>query len=324
MSFESSAERIVRCCCEAIAQGEESLWLTTVLRTWGSSPRPPGAMMLWSPSTGAVGSVSGGCVEEDMFARFNHGQFSRSKPSRFIYGGEQPSGGAPIQLPCGGELELLIEPITSDQEVCWEALAQRLLAREPVWRSVDLVTGQWQLASEGAPESAETLISILLGPTRKLLIIGANAVAACLADMARGLDFYVEVCDPGEITDPVFRGGEHRLRKTYPDGFIAREFSDANCAIVAVSHDPRLDDMALLEALPGNAFYIGAMGSMQSSIARRDRLLSLDISAAQLQKLRAPIGIDIGSKTPQEIALSIAADLVSHYRLASPEIGRHQ
>ncbi|WP_018416211.1 XdhC family protein [Teredinibacter turnerae] len=322
MSFESSAERIVRCCCEAIAQGEESLWLTTVLRTWGSSPRPPGAMMLWSPSTGAVGSVSGGCVEEDLFARFNRGEFSRATPSRFIYGGGQPSGGVAIRLPCGGELELLIEPITSAQLTLWQALSQRLLAREPVWRHVSLVTGQWQLASEGEPGASEAFVSILLGPTRKLLIIGANAVAACLAYMARALDFYVEVCDPGEITDPVFRSGEHRLRKTYPDGFIAREFGDTNCAIVAVSHDPRLDDMALLEALPSNAFYIGAMGSMQSSIARRERLESLDITASQLHKLRAPIGIDIGSKTPQEIALSIAADLVSHYRSASPEVGR--
>lgn len=318
MSLESAADQIIDCCCEALLAGVDNLWLATVVSTWGSSPRPPGAMMLWSPALGTLGSVSGGCVEEDLLDNLKRGNFERSRPHTLTYGGPH-SHRADLVLPCGGELTLVLEPLSLEHLDEWLALQSRLRARQSAERKVALSTGLWtcQPARQLATSMLADTLTVVIGPTRKLLIIGANQIAHFLVEIAHSLDFEVTVCDPGEDIGTYWGSMPCRLVQRFPDGLIDQEFRDPRCAVVAVSHDPRLDDMALLEALDGSAFYVGAMGSVKSSLARRQRLASLGVTDLDLARLQAPIGLPIGSKTPAEIALSIAADLVKNYQLGS-------
>lgn len=313
---ESAAEEVVHALLSARASGQV-VWLATVISTWGSSPRPPGSMMLWSPATGLVGSVSGGCVEDDLIGKFREQSFSAKTPELIIYGGDETAS-AKISLPCGGKLQLLVESLYDKQDVdLWQTLANKLDIRQGCLRTVNLASGEWIL-EDSPPRGLQNNVSeiaIYLGPVYKLLIVGANQIAAYLAQFSQALNFSVSVCDPGENTAVHFPKKGLRFLKAYPDGLIEKEFSDSASAIVAVSHDPRLDDMALLEALPGKAFYIGAMGSLRTSTARCKRLQALGISKRDLQKLKAPIGLNIGSKSPAEIAISIAADLIKTCRL---------
>lgn len=345
-SMESAAEEVVNAILLA-SKVRQPLWLATVISTWGSSPRAPGSMMMWSPSTGVCGSVSGGCVEEDLINKFHSGTFVDDKPSRIIYG-DNEGDGKQFSLPCGGKLQLLIEPLHSLEPLNspeplkspellnsreplksrenfsqWQKLAETLKARQGCERKVNIASGEWSLGSSNpfALSMSEKEVSIYLGPSHKLLIVGANQVASYLAQFAQALNFSVSICDPGDHTSAEFSASTEniekglRFLKRYPDGLIEQEFNDSASAVVAVSHDPRLDDMALLEALPGKAFYVGAMGSLRTSETRRSRLLDLGVNAEQLKKLRAPIGLDIGSKSPAEIAISIAADLVRASKL---------
>ena len=143
-------------------------------------------------------------------------------------------------------------------------------------------------------------------------MVGAGEVARCVAEIAKNLEFDITLCD---FRDEFLQGWQVdgvTVIKGMPDDLIAESFTDKHCAIIALAHDPRIDDMAMLEALNSNAFYIGAMGSLKTSTKRRERLLALDIKQKQLEKLHAPIGMDIGSKTPYEIALSIMAHVVQY------------
>lgn len=309
--LESPAEEVVNAAIDALAEPQD-IWLATVVSTWGSSPRPPGSMMLWSARGGLVGSVSGGCVEEDLIQKFQVCAHADEHPSVIVYGADDAEAKA-LRLPCGGKLYLLIEALHKrDNLELWHSLANKLKQRQGCLRSVDLASGNWQL-SDSAPQAlrqSDTEIAIYLGPSHKLLIIGANQIASYLASFAQALNFSVTVCDPGELTANIFSAEGLRYLQRYPDGLVSEEFSDSASAVVAVSHDPRLDDMALLEALPGRAFYVGAMGSKRTSDARRQRLLHLGLTENEMARLKAPIGLDIGSKSPAEIAISIAADLI--------------
>ena len=318
----SSAEHLV-CAIVTALKGDDlskesrTVWLATVISTWGSSPRPAGSMMLWSELTGVVGSVSGGCIEEDVLDKIRSGSLPRNRPSQLNYGGE---GEQRFKLPCGGSLTVLIEPLnnTADSINTWEACLQALTKRQGIAREVRLNDGtwQWDYASPFGLNNDKVSVRYFAGPARKLLIVGANPTAYHLAEFASALDFAVTVCDPSEDVGQYWRDARFcHFKPVYPDGFIARDFGDPQSAVVTVSHDPRIDDMALLEALPTKAFYVGAMGSLSTSNKRLQRLESLGVNAQDLQRLHAPIGINIGSKTPSEIAMSIAAHLVQCYSL---------
>ena len=312
--IKSANEAILESVVKSLEENQTA-WLATVLETWGSSPRPVGSMMCWSQLTGTVGSISGGCIEEDVLSKIKNNQLSENHLTQLIYGGDDAGR---FQLPCGGSLKVLIEPIkaTPDSLSQWNSCYQSLKARKGLLRKINLVNDDWTVALSDPVKYAltESEFSYFLGPTRQLLIIGANSVARYLAEFATALDYSVTVCDPSpdvasewKLLAPV------QFLSLYPDGFVARDFGDNRSAVVAVSHDPRIDDMALLEALPTEAFYIGAMGSLKTSNHRKQRLKDLGIESELLDNLQAPIGLDIGSKTPAEIALSICADLVAHH-----------
>ncbi len=269
-------------------------------------------MLCWSQACGAVGSVSGGCIEEDILEQVKQNLLSLNTPTQIEYGGDDT---ARFKLPCGGKLRVLVEPLHhSESELDqWIQCQKLLFNRIGITRHVDVQTGQWffEHAANHSFSYDHRNMRHYLGAYRQLLIIGANDVARYLADFAIALEYAVTVCDPSQDLGPYWHNASHfRFLHQYPDGFIARDFHDQYSAVVAVSHDPRIDDMALLEALSTHAFYIGAMGSQKTSQKRIERLTSLGISPLALNALRAPIGLDIGSKTPAEIAMSIAADLV--------------
>ncbi|WP_236982320.1 XdhC family protein [Marinagarivorans cellulosilyticus] len=312
----SSAQQLIAAILSALKDtSAPKAWLVTVIETWGSSPRPAGSMMFWSGLTGVVGSISGGCIEEDVLQKIRADELPSDRPSQLSYGGK---GDQRFKLPCGGKLTVLVEPLSGGEEAitAWEACLRALNSRQGIARFVDVTHGHWRWQGSASFDLhyENNVVSYFAGPARKLLIVGANPTAYHLAEFASALDFAVTVCDPSsDVGQYWFEANFCAFKPAYPDGFVAQDFGDAQSAVVTVSHDPRIDDMALLEALPSKAFYVGAMGSLATSHKRLQRLQSLGLSVQSLQRLHAPIGIDIGSKTPSEIAMSIAAHLVQCY-----------
>ena len=286
-------------------------WLCTITDTFGSSPRPTGSLLACNEDGLYIGSLSGGCVEDNLRESIFKGELAKSKPEKIRYG-VAVEDVLRLGLPCGGSLEVVIEPILPAQADIYQELAEKISARALVKRTVNLGTGAVTLQDvdhfSPLSISADTL-SHTYGPSFQLLLIGAVQVAWYLADMAQTLDYQVEICDPrAELiaNSPPLKA---TVVAAMPDDWLRSKILDQNTAVIALCHDPRIDDMALMEALPSAAFYIGAMGSERTSAKRKERLLDLDISEAQLQKLHAPVGMAIGSKTPPEIAIAILAEL---------------
>ncbi|WP_419812663.1 XdhC family protein [Bacterioplanoides sp.] len=295
-----------------LEQGIEP-WLATVLETYGSSPRPVGSMMLYHPSKGIVGSLSGGCIEQELVEQLAHAE--PACPQVIRYGGNAEEQQR-LQLPCGGHLDVLLEKISVENSGHFSQLFQTLKQRHHTGREIHLHNGELAIIDDQSLptdiQRDEQVIRHALRPHDKLLMVGAGEVARCVADIAKNLGFEITLCD---FRDEFLQGwqvdGVHVVRGM-PDDLIAESFNDPHCAIIALAHDPRIDDMAMLEALNSQAFYVGAMGSLKTSAKRRERLSELGITPEALAQLHAPIGLDIGSKTPYEIALSIVAHIIQH------------
>ncbi|QCI12213.1 XdhC family protein [Pseudomonas putida] len=313
--MESIDLLVLRTAYEWRKAGERVL-LATVARTWGSSPRPVGSMMALRGDGRVVGSVSGGCIEDDLIHRYTT-----------AYGGPGMQVGLPdvvrygvsadeahrFGLPCGGTLALVLEFDPSWQVL--EQLLERLDAGHLVQRSLDLNSGIASLAASDAPAQFDfdgRRMVNTLGPGYRMLLIGAGALAEYLATMALFNGFKVSVCDPR----PEYMSGWNvaGVEKIVgmPDDVVRAFAPDLRTCIVGLSHDPKLDDLALLEALHSPAFYIGAIGSRRNSQLRRERLIEhFGETEASLARLHGPIGIYIGSKTPPEIAVSVMAQILA-------------
>lgn len=299
--------------------------LATVVRTWGSSPRPVGSIMALCEDGSVVGSVSGGCIEDDLIYRFTQvyaqpagtqpaepQQFPQGAP-RLVKYGITADEAHRFGLPCGGTLELLLE---FDPDVRGlEQLLSWLDQGKLVERTVQLASGAAQARLCDKPSElsldATQLINVF-GPEFRLLIIGAGQMSEYLAIMANFSGFAVTVCDPREEYNSSWSVDGAQLVKDMPDDVVAAFKPDRRCAVVALTHDPKLDDLALLEALKTDAFYIGAIGSRRNNQARHQRMIDhFGETQASLQRLRGPIGIYIGSKTPPEIAVSVMAEILA-------------
>ncbi|KQQ33489.1 hypothetical protein ASF61_10440 [Duganella sp. Leaf126] len=285
--------------------------LVTVIKTWGSSPRPIGATLAICEDGTVIGSVSGGCIEDDLIARVRDHGILRTAPEIVSYGITADEAHR-FGLPCGGTIELAIEPLGSHSRIA--ELLERLDRHELVQRRLDLRTGAVDLsvAPPGAQmQVGEHAMVTLHGPRWRLLIIGAGQLSRFLAQIATAMDYRVTVCDPREE----YRAGWHvdgvQLVHDMPDDTVTAMRLDHRSAVVALTHDPKLDDLALMEALKSDAFYVGAIGSRVNNRKRRERLLQFDLTPAQLARLHGPIGLYIGSKTPSEIAISILAELTA-------------
>ena len=285
--------------------------LVTVIKTWGSSPRPIGAMLAICDDGRVVGSVSGGCIEDDLIGRVRRDGIRAGSP-RIVSYGISADQAHRFGLPCGGTIELALEPLSQHSRI--GELLQRLERHELVARGVDLHTGAVTLepaAADAAVLVSDTQFTTVHGPRWRLYIIGAGQLSRLLAQIATSMDYHVTVCDPREEYRAGWQVAGVDLVHGMPDDLMLAAQLDRRSAVIALTHDPRLDDLALMEALKSDAFYVGAIGSRSNNAKRRERLLQFDVSAEQMARLHGPIGLYIGSKTPPEIAISILAEMTA-------------
>lgn len=286
--------------------------LVTVARTWGSAPRPPGAWMALRDDGQVQGSVSGGCIETDLIERLLAGDFAAATPFVLRYGVTQDEARR-YGLPCGGTMELVVEP--APDPAALQKLAERIAAGQLVRRSVLIGKAKVTLDSGAAGDALQwdgQTLSTLHGPAWRLLIVGAGQISSYLAQMAQALDYQVTICDPRSEYAAEWNVPGTTLVPGMPDDAVLALGLDPHSAVVALTHDPKLDDMALLEALKSPAFYVGALGSRINNQRRRERLLQyFDLSQAEIDRLHGPVGLPIGSRTPPEIAVSILAEMTA-------------
>ncbi len=286
------------------------VWLVTVVATWGSGPRQPGAMMAINNDGRVLGSVSGGCLEDDLIERMRNERASE-KPELLTYGVTSEET-ARFGIPCGGQIRILVEPVT---RIDWiEEILLRIGRHELVARTFDIETRQVALHPSVRGERVNfdgSVLKTVYGPRWRLLIIGAGQTSRMLAEFAKALDFEVLICDPRQEYAMEWQVPAARIIPGMPDDVVLEIEPDPHTAIVALTHDPKLDDMALLEALRSNAFYVGALGSKKNQHKRRERLKHFDLSDADIVRLHGPVGLPIGSRTPGEIALSVMAEIVA-------------
>jgi xanthine dehydrogenase accessory factor len=291
------------------AQGH-AVWLVTVIETWGSAPRPPGALLAMRDDGQVVGSVSGGCVEDDLIERVRGGE-RVTGPSLVTYGVTKDEA-ARFGLPCGGNLRLVQEPLGDGTWI--DEVLQRTARHELVARTLDLQSGRVRIEAAARGEQfsfdGQTLRA-LFGPRWRLLLIGAGQLSRAVAQIALMLDFEVICCDPREEYHLSWDIAGTRFSRKMPDDLVLELQLDAHSAVVAVTHDPKLDDLALLEALKSAAFYVGALGSRVNTAKRRERLALFDLTPDEIARLHGPVGLDLGGRTPAEIAVSIVAEVVA-------------
>src|SRR5215470_11042654 len=285
--------------------------LGTIVKTWGSAPRPVGAMVAIRDDGQVQGSVSGGCVEDDLIDKVKAKLASWKKPELFTYGVTNEEA-TRWGLPCGGTLQLVVEPLNEKSGI--QELLQKIGSQQLVKRRLEmdsgratLEPGRWQdvLEFDGA------VLSAVHGPRWRLVLIGAGQLTRYLAEMAHMLDYHVSVIDPREEYANGWDLASVPLVRGMPDDVVRELNLDGHSAVVALTHDPKLDDLALMEALKSAAFYVGAIGSKKNNDARRERLRGFDVSDDEIARLRGPVGLYIGSKTPPEIAVAIVAELTA-------------
>jgi xanthine dehydrogenase accessory factor len=300
--------------CLAWRRAGMGVTLVTVVETWGSAPRPPGALLAVRQDGIVSGSVSGGCVEDDLIARIKAGEYDArdtAKPSIIAYGVSKEEA-ARFGLPCGGTLRLVQEPLL---DITWvEQLLARTAAHEVISRTVNLSSGKVSLQSAARSDTMSfdgIDLKTVFGPKWRMLLIGAGQLSQAVAAIAQMLDFEVLVCDPRDEYAETLNIADATRVDGMPDDVVRELVPDAHTAIVALTHDPKLDDMALLEALKSNAFYVGALGSSRNQATRKKRLAEhFDMTEAELSKLHGPVGLKINAKTPAEIAVSIMAQII--------------
>ncbi|RYX98178.1 MAG: XdhC family protein [Comamonadaceae bacterium] len=293
--------------------------VATVVHTFGSSPRPVGSIMAMSDDGAIVGSVSGGCIEDDLVHQFASGSMDASakpdgaRPLKRAKYGVSADEAHRFGLPCGGSVELLLE---HDPEVAaLESLVSQLEEGRLVRREVSMADGSVTLGEAQAPEelrAQDGKLCSVFGPGYRMLLIGAGQLTEYLATMATFSGFAVTVCDPREEHRGSWRLPGVTMSTEMPDDVVFSFKPDLRSCVIALTHDPKLDDLALMEALKTDAFYVGAIGSRRNNDARRQRLEEhFDLTPEELSRLKGPVGIYIGSKLPPEIAVSVMAEVLA-------------
>lgn len=302
--------------------------LVTVARTWGSSPRPPGSLAAVRGDGQLVGSVSGGCIEKQLVAAFAERSADEDAGTD---DGTVPgsAAGVAIEMPrtatheisdeearrvgltCGGRLELVFEHL--DGSAGLAPIVRALDARRRLVRRFDVDTRRTTLAEAGPDDAFDwdgRVLTRVFGPDWRVLLVGAGELSRYVATFARTLDFDVIVVDPRAAFRETFDVAGVALVDLLPDEAVGQHAGDERSAVLALSHDPSLDDLALEEALARDCFHVAALGSRRSHAARRRRLAFLGVPERAMDRISAPAGLDIGSRTAAEIAVSIAAELV--------------
>lgn len=296
---------------KAWRESGRQVMLGTIVKTWGSAPRPVGAMVAIRDDGQVVGSVSGGCVEDDLIDKVKATTAAATRPQLVTYGVTNEEA-TRWGLPCGGTLQVVLEPLGEHSGI-GELLA-RIGEQQLVRRRLDMDTGRATLEPgrwQDVLEFDGKVLSAVHGPRWRLVLIGAGQLTRYLAEMARMLDYHVSVIDPREEYANGWDMPGVALERGMPDDLVREMNLDGHSALIALTHDPKLDDLALMEGLKSAAFYVGAIGSKKNNDARRVRLREFDVSQEEIARLRGPVGLYIGSKTPPEIAVAILAEMTA-------------
>jgi xanthine dehydrogenase accessory factor len=284
--------------------------LATVISTWGSAPRPRGSHMLVHEDGRFEGSVSGGCVETDILATAS--EVIAGAPAVVKRYGVADAAAWQVGLPCGGEIAVLVQPVSAEgfHPQLFEAIEGAREAGKSLDVATDLSSGR------STPGSAGDFVN-RYDPPRRLLIVGAVQIAQALAGLARELGIVTSVIDPRGrfLTEERFPGVT--LDDRWPDEAVTALKPDAATAVVTLSHDPKIDDDALIAALAHPTGYVAALGSRKSHAARLERLAAAGVTAENLQRIEGPAGLPLGAIGPAEIALSIAASMVRSFHAAA-------
>jgi xanthine dehydrogenase accessory factor len=287
----------------------EPMAIATVVSTWGSAPRPKGSHMLVHADGRFEGSVSGGCVESDILAAA--AEVIAGAPFQVRNYGVADAAAWEVGLPCGGEIAVMVQPVSAegfDPEL-FDRIADARDQGDALTVTTDLATGH----SDARPAETGEVFVNRYDPPRRLLIVGAVQIAQALAGLARELGIETVVIDPRArfLTEERFPGVT--LDDRWPDEAIAALRPGPSTAVVTLSHDIKIDDPALIAALATDAAYVGALGSRKSHAARRERLAAEGVTPENIDRIDAPVGIDIGAIGPSEIALSIAAAMIGAF-----------
>lgn len=292
-------------------KAEHQVAVATVVQTWGSAPRPAGSWLAIRQDGQIAGSVSGGCVEDDLIRRVQTEILTRDTPEMVVYGVSQEEA-TRFGIPCGGTLRLLIEP--KPDLATLEKLLDSISSHQITRRTVDISTGKSTLENGNQNDAFscdDKTMRTSYGPRWRMVIIGAGQLSLYTTDFALASDFEVIVIDPREEYAEGIARDDVKFIKGMPDDVLLELGIDARTAVIALTHDPKLDDMALMEALKSPAFYVGALGNKINTQKRKERLLEFDISKEQVEKLHGPVGLRIGALTPPEIAISIMAEVIA-------------
>ena len=285
--------------------------IATVVQTWGSSPRPVGSWLAIRDDGQVVGSVSGGCVEDDLIRRVQTEILVRDLPEMVVYGVSREEA-ARFGLPCGGTLRLLVEP--RPEQGILESILAAIEGHQLVLREVDLQTGKSALRpgikTDGFSLTDHTM-QTSYGPRWRMFVIGAGQLSLYVANFAVASDFDVIVIDPREEYAEGLDLPGVQFIQGMPDDVMQELGIDSHTAIVALTHDPKIDDLALIDALQSEAFYVGALGSLTNTLKRKERLQEFNVTSEQLERLHGPVGLAIGALTPPEIAVSVMAEIIA-------------
>lgn len=292
--------------------------LVTVARTWGSSPRPPGSIAAVRSDGHIVGSVSGGCIEKQLAIRIDEPTRAQAFAHEISDDEARRFG-----LPCGGHLELVFEKI--DQSKDLQYVLDAIDKRRRLSRTVTLTDSLNQVEYKEVDRSIDfhfdgNQIRKVFGPGWRMLLIGGGQLSRYVAQFAQALDYEVIVCEPRTEYASSFNVAGCTLTDKLPDEAVLEHATDHHSVVLALTHDSNLDDSALIEALPSNAYYVGALGSRANNERRRKRLN--DIGVERVERLAGPVGLSIGSRSAAEIAISIMAELVQ-LRNSSDNINRN-
>jgi xanthine dehydrogenase accessory factor len=298
--------------------------LATVVETWGSAPRPVGSQLVVSGAGEIQGSVSGGCVEGAVV--LEAGEALADGTSRLLTFGVSDDSAFAVGLACGGTIRVLVEPVGAQlPEAMLADLVAARAARKPVGYVVNLETWDRRLAAvdefaarfrtdrSGVEEDGQTFVAIHNPPLR-MVVVGAVHIAQALVPMARLMGYDPLIIDPRGAFAAEHRFPGEDIREDYPDEVLPDYGLDARTAVVTLSHDPKIDDPAIEAALASEAFYLGCLGSSRTHAKRLERLRARGVSEAQIARIHAPVGLDLGAKSPAEIAVAVLAEITQTLR----------
>ncbi len=294
--------------------------LATVVETWGSAPRPVGSQLVIDREGAMEGSVSGGCVEGAVVIEAL--ESLEDGKARLLEFGVSDDDAFSAGLACGGRIRVLVEPAGGSlAEATLAALVEARAARRPVAYVLDLEAlagvgiaeaaaypDRFRADKSGVEEDGRTFIAIHNPPLR-MIVIGAVHIAQPLVGMARASGYDVKVIDPRPAFAAAARFPGQAILEDYPDEVMPGLGLDARTAVVTLTHDPKIDDPAIREALASEVFYLGCLGSKRTHAKRLERLEAAGYSNEAIARIHAPVGLAIGARSPAEIAISIMAEI---------------